>query len=111
MTIEVTITHNHPAYPKSIVVNVGGKDVAVGPGDSITQTVWLGQQINVREAGDKFFRFALRQVVKISETGETGTVHARSESTSSEPQYLVRYKAADGRATEQWWSENALEAF
>ena len=49
--------------------------------------------------------------MKISEPGETGTVHARSESTSSEPQYVVRYKAADGRATEQWRSENAPEAF
>lgn len=57
------------------------------------------------------FAFELRQVVQISETEETGTVHARSESTYSEPQYLVRYKAADGRATEQWWSENALQAF
>lgn len=56
------------------------------------------------------FLFSLHQVVTITETGETGTVHARSESTTSEPQYLVRYKAADGRATEAWWSQNALEA-
>jgi hypothetical protein len=55
------------------------------------------------------FKFGLRQVVRITESGETGTVHARSESTMGEAQYMIRYEAADGRATEVWWTENALE--
>jgi hypothetical protein len=57
------------------------------------------------------FKFSLRQVVRITESGEVGTVHARSDSTMGEGQYMVRYRDADGRATEQWWSENALESF
>lgn len=57
----------------------------------------------------KSFSFGLRQVVKISESGEIGTVIARSESINSENQYLIRYKSADGRAVEQWWGEGALE--
>jgi hypothetical protein len=55
-------------------------------------------------------KYFLRQRVRITESLEVGTVHARSESTTGEPQYLVRYKSADGRAVEQWWSENAIEA-
>lgn len=111
MTIEVIVQHNTLGYNKNIVVTKGGKQQAISAGESANFTVWQGEALHIREAGDSYFKFALRQVVKISETGETGTVHARSESTSGEPQYLVRYKAADGRATEQWWSENALEAF
>ena len=57
-----------------------------------------------------FFFFCLRQVVKIVESDEVGTVHGRAEYTTSEPQYLIRYKAADGRAVEAWWPENALLA-
>lgn len=56
------------------------------------------------------FSFDLKQVVKISESGETGTIIGRAEYTLQENQYLLRYKAADGRATEQWWAESALEA-
>lgn len=55
------------------------------------------------------FKFDMKQVVKISESGETGTVHGRAEYETSENNYFVRYKAADGRATEAWWQESALE--
>ncbi len=57
------------------------------------------------------FKFDMKQVVKLTDSGELGTVWARSEYATSEPQYLLRYKAADGRATECWWPESALEAF
>jgi hypothetical protein len=57
---------------------------------------------------DKDFSFALGQSVAIAASGETGQVIARSESMVSEPQYMVRYKAGDGRATEAWWSQSAL---
>lgn len=57
----------------------------------------------------KVFKYELRQRVVIVESGETGMVVARSDSTSSIDQYLVRYKNATGIAVEQWWSVDALE--
>lgn len=55
------------------------------------------------------FKFDLKQVVKISESGETGTVIGRAEYDLGEDSYLIRYKAADGRAVESWWRDSALE--
>lgn len=55
------------------------------------------------------FKFELKQVVSITESGESGLVVARGEYIAAESQYLVRYKAADGRAVEQWWVESALQ--
>lgn len=57
------------------------------------------------------FKFELNQQVRISASAETGEVIARAEYTYCEHQYLVRYMAGDGRATEAWWTESALEAF
>lgn len=60
---------------------------------------------------DKTFQFELNQAVQISVSGEQGTVLARAEYAESKtPQYYVRFKAADGRACECWWSEKALQA-
>lgn len=56
------------------------------------------------------FKFGLKQVVKIKESDETGTVHGRAEYSNAENNYYIRYKAADGRATEAWWVESALVA-
>jgi hypothetical protein len=56
------------------------------------------------------FLFELKQVVKITESDETGTVIARAEYTATENNYYLRYRAADGRAVEAWWPESALEA-
>lgn len=53
--------------------------------------------------------FQLRDAVIITASGEQGEVASRSESTFAEPQYLVRYRANDGRAVEQWWSQSALK--
>jgi hypothetical protein len=58
----------------------------------------------------KQFAFNLAQAVKISASGETGSIIGRAEYTSGENSYLLRYKAADGRAVENWWNESALEA-
>lgn len=58
----------------------------------------------------KTFKFDLKQVVKITESGEQGTVIGRAEYVTSEDNYYIRYKAADGRATEAWWPESALAA-
>lgn len=56
------------------------------------------------------FAFQLGQVVKISCSGETGTVVSRAEHQTAEPNYLVHYAAKDGTATERWWSQSTLEA-
>ena len=53
-------------------------------------------------------KFQLKQQVAIAASGETGEVVGRAEYAGSEPTYLLRYKAADGRAVEQWWNESAL---
>lgn len=56
------------------------------------------------------FKFLIHDRVKIVVSDEVGTIHARSEHESMEHQYLLRYKAADGRACESWWCESALVA-
>ena len=55
------------------------------------------------------FKFGLGDNVAIIVSGEQGHVIGRSEYLNSEPQYLVRYKTADGRGIESWWSEDALQ--
>jgi len=54
------------------------------------------------------FKFELKQQVTIAVSGEQGTVIGRAEYEHSENTYWVRYKSADGRAVESWWSESAL---
>lgn len=54
------------------------------------------------------FKHELGHTVTIAASGESGEVIGRAEYKTSEPSYLVRYKAMDGRATEQWWPESAL---
>ncbi|EFO32587.1 conserved domain protein [Roseibium sp. TrichSKD4] len=56
------------------------------------------------------FKFELNDEVKISISGETGIVTGRAEHLDARDQYHVRYKSADGRGIESWWSEDALEA-
>lgn len=57
------------------------------------------------------FKFDLQQLVTIVCSGETGTVIGRAEySTTTLTSYLVRYRCGDGRAVEQWWTEDALAA-
>jgi len=54
------------------------------------------------------FKFELGSQVVITTSGETGKVTGRSHYIDSDTRYFVLYKAANGLATEQWWSENAL---
>lgn len=56
------------------------------------------------------FKFQLCELLTIACSGETGECIARSENLISDPQYLLRYKSADGRAVEAWWSQEALHA-
>ena len=54
------------------------------------------------------FNFDLGDVVVIICSLEFGTIIARADYAEGENQYLVRYKAGDGRAVESWWGESAL---
>ena len=56
------------------------------------------------------FEFNLAQTVRLVDSTETGTVIARAECLHGENQFLVRYRAGDGRLTEAWWGASALEA-
>ena len=56
------------------------------------------------------FPFALKQIVKLSESDEQGTIIGRADYSFMPPQYLVRYRAGDGRQVENWWPADALVA-
>ena len=56
------------------------------------------------------FKFELNQSVRISCSGESGKVTGRAEYSMADRSYYVRYKGADGRAVEGWWTESALES-
>ena len=60
--------------------------------------------------GTTTFRFALGERVKISESGEEGTVIGYAAYQTADPGFLLRYKDGHGVATEQWWTSSALEA-
>lgn len=56
------------------------------------------------------FKFELGTRVAITASEEVGEVIGRAEYQLGEDAYLLRYKAADGRAVDAWWSESALQA-
>ena len=56
------------------------------------------------------FAFSLGQQVVITASSEEGEVVGRAEYSNSSNSYYVRYRARDGRATEAWWTEDALTA-
>lgn len=56
------------------------------------------------------FKFELSQLVEMRISDEWGEVKARTQYADSENQYLIHYKAADGRATTAWFGESMLEA-
>ncbi len=56
------------------------------------------------------FKFKLGAIVRLTHSPETGEVIGRSEYTTAENGYLVRYRAGDGRQTECWWGESAVRA-
>jgi hypothetical protein len=55
------------------------------------------------------FKFELGQKVEITISGEQGSVYGRVEYAEEVPQYLVKYKAADGRAVDGWFLANELK--
>lgn len=54
--------------------------------------------------------YELNERVVIAESMEKGIVIGRAEYVHSERHYLIRYKAADGRAVEAWWGASALNS-
>lgn len=54
--------------------------------------------------------FDLHDRVKLSESAETGLIIGRAQYANSEPHYLIRYTAGDGRQVESWWGESAIRA-
>ena len=56
------------------------------------------------------FKFEIGTSVEITASGESGEVIGRAEFNHCENTYQVRYKAADGKAVEQWWTESALSS-
>lgn len=54
------------------------------------------------------FKFELNQPVEITTSSERGTVKGRAEYTNSANSYWLQYQAADGRACNAWWDEDAL---
>ncbi|SCM79846.1 Bacteriophage protein (modular protein) [uncultured Pleomorphomonas sp.] len=56
------------------------------------------------------FKFKLGAIVALTHSPETGEVIGRAEYTTTENNYLVRYRAGDGRQTEAWWGESAIRA-
>lgn len=55
------------------------------------------------------FKYKLKQEVTIIVSGEVGEIIGRAEYVTGEKTYSIRYKAADGRAVEQWWNQVAIE--
>lgn len=54
------------------------------------------------------FKFELGQQVALLCSDETGVIIGRAQYTTVGCTYLLRYKAADGRAVEAWWNEDAI---
>jgi hypothetical protein len=64
-----------------------------------------------RKRPARTFRFALRADVMRRDSNEIGTVRARAEYITSEPSYLVLYRAANGRQMREWWEQSDLVPF
>ena len=55
------------------------------------------------------WEYNLEQAVILKFSREVGVVIGRAEYMGMEDQYLIRYKAADGRQVEAWWGASAIE--
>ncbi len=57
----------------------------------------------------KTFEFKLGVKVELK-SGEKGEVIGRAHYIDANPQYHIRYTAADGRLVQCWWDESAIVA-
>jgi hypothetical protein len=53
-------------------------------------------------------KFELSDHVRLSLSDEHGIVIGKAVYVNSDPSYLIRYKAGDGRQVENWQPEDAL---
>jgi hypothetical protein len=81
------------------------------PHTPIPQAVSCGGLVSAAQSKRivmKEWKFDLKQVVKITESSEQGTIIGRAEySTTPLDSYLIR---GTGKAVETWWTADALEA-
>lgn len=61
-------------------------------------------------AQEQEFKFGLSQLVELNVSDEFGKVSARAQYAHGQNQYLIYYKAADGCARTEWFSEYQLSA-
>jgi hypothetical protein len=54
------------------------------------------------------FKFNIGDKVKLNASEEAGEVIGRAEYSYCDNSYLIRYRAADGRAVESWWTESSI---
>jgi hypothetical protein len=54
------------------------------------------------------FEFELNVQAEIIVSGEKGIIIGRAAYAVGENCYLLRYRANDGRAVENWWNQSAL---
>lgn len=61
-----------------------------------------------KDDSDNCFKFPLGLKVKVCASGEIGHIKGTAAFSDSCNQYLVHYKAADGRAVDGWFNESEL---
>ena len=54
------------------------------------------------------FKHRLNRKVTLKESGESGIIVGRAHYNYCDNNYLIRYKCADGRQVEGWWTESAI---
>jgi hypothetical protein len=61
---------------------------------------------------EKPFKFDIGTRATLTESGgtEEGRIIGQARFEHSENQYLIRYRAGDGRQTDAWWDESAMAA-
>lgn len=68
----------------------------------------LSQPSGLTKYNQAEFTFALNQSVVINASSEEGRVISRAQYVTSEDDYLLHYRAADGRAVTGWFGESMI---
>lgn len=68
----------------------------------------LSQPSGLTKYNQAEFTFALNQSVVINASSEEGRVISRAQYATSEDDYLLHYRAADGRAVTGWFGESMI---
>lgn len=109
----------YPAYVSINLVSLDNVSITVraSGSDTSAEIVLPIQEMGILSAQldpyspyqDESFLFELGEEVEIAISGERGRVVARAEYEGSSPSYLVHYKAANGCATNGWFSSEVLD--